>query len=858
MGSGVSRHNQGERAELTALRELHQVKDVIVKNENGDVPGEIVPQRQQRRRTLSIIQTQSLHPNANPGHESQSSAPRRKISYVLERGHTTPFGHLPMPGEGNKSLPNNRIEDSASSSVEARESVQNSTSVPESQTNDHYLLDELSSKAKNQLLLFTTDLNTCGDMSEILHLVDKAFVDLFPNSEAIIHLNPDYAARYQRFLRRHANTVNPDARRLISRLEIGFEESLINLIGLRSLEEIKQKSPVGPSKASDQQYELGEGKKIRRTQSCANDEDDGMYAVGCPIYSGLRKYFPDPGEELPATEREFIDKNIIAVCEISRKGKSSLDSFGKMQTCSEPPNIAEMGSYGEEDATLLAAACVPLGQALERICITSDLTKHLDWSKMLLKMSETLNSNLDATAIIESAIEMLRDVLFSERGSMYLVDDSVNPPNLWTMVTDDSNKDNNVLKELRIPFGKGIAGTVAESEQIIMIEDAYKDSRFNPEVDKRTGLKTTSILCVPAFSSDGRLVAVIQMINKRDTDGGWTASFDNDDIEILKKFSGNVSVALNNAKVTAKNKYNEEIANNLLNNMFPEHITKQVKRRNELLALGAKEERTATAYDLRSAEGSLSSLLNPIVESYDKVFVFFSDIVSFTTLSMTWKPEEVVNLLNDLFTQLDLLSAKHNVYKLETIGDAYVACSNLPFMGEESERHAAENLARFAVDATEFVKRFMTREGRQIAIRAGMHCGPCFGGVVGVRMPRFCLMGDTMNTASRMESTGEAGKVHISEDLKNVLCDKSHSSPAFTEFQFEDLGEMEVKGKGEMQTYFMTAPAPNTKGFEGSLLDEEARFAYLQQNKEKDGDAKNSIPCSTDPSKEEEEVKTKD
>jgi class 3 adenylate cyclase len=141
-------------------------------------------------------------------------------------------------------------------------------------------------------------------------------------------------------------------------------------------------------------------------------------------------------------------------------------------------------------------------------------------------------------------------------------------------------------------------------------------------------------------------------------------------------------------------------------------------------------------------------------------------------------------------------------------------------MREKSARHAAENLARFAVDATEAVKRFTTREGRKIQIRAGMHCGPCFGGVVGVKMPRFCLMGDTMNTASRMESTGSPGKVHISEHFKQAL---EETVPEFekdglTSFLFEDLGSMAVKGKGDMQTYFLEAPPIFRKGFRNSLL----------------------------------------
>ncbi|CAK9021002.1 Guanylate cyclase D [Durusdinium trenchii] len=703
------------------------------------------------------------------------------------------------------------------------------------------IYNELSEDDKVKVLKFSTEINLSVDMNSILEVVDRSFKSFFSDTNVVIHLNPEYAARYYRFLRKHSSQLKSRKRNksLISRLEIGFEQYLVDICSENLSGSMKRR-------VADLSQALP---KFRGSQAGSSVASEGeIISLGSPIFATVNaelnesmedsKLKPMQPEIFPKTSDEDTaakHHEIIAFCELQRIKQSEKGPL----------------PYSTTDGALLAALCIHLGQALERACISSDLAKHLEWSRVMLRMSETLNSKLDAVVLIESAIAMLREALFAERGSMYIMDDSNDPPDLWTMVNGGEQKCE-ALSELRIPVGKGIAGHVAETGEVVIIKDAYKDERFNPSIDKKTGLKTTSILCVPVFDPETHNIsAVIQMINKKDMDGTYTAAFDQDDVDILNTFSSHVSIALNNAKVTAQNQYNEKIANELLNKMFPKHITEKLKAHNQMSALLRDDmESNSRSEPLPStgqseatplttaliAQGSMSVLgtggigaarsasgvpaatksstvlakpprSEPIVEKYDRVFVFFSDIVSFTTLSMTWEPTEVVNLLNDLFTHMDYLSEKHHIYKLETIGDAYVACSNLPFMDQESERHAAENLARFAIDAVKFVDEFVTRNKKKIQIRCGIHCGSCFGGVVGLRMPRFCLMGDTMNTASRMESTGKPGRIHISEAFKQALeCMDGASSTPFTSFPFEDLGVMDVKGKGEMRTYFLDPP----------------------------------------------------
>ncbi|KAF4517652.1 hypothetical protein B566_EDAN002884 [Ephemera danica] len=184
-----------------------------------------------------------------------------------------------------------------------------------------------------------------------------------------------------------------------------------------------------------------------------------------------------------------------------------------------------------------------------------------------------------------------------------------------------------------------------------------------------------------------------------------------------------------------------------------------------------------------------------VAETYDNVTIYFSDIVGFTSLSAQSTPLQVVDLLNDLYTCFDSIIENFDVYKVETIGDAYMVVSGLPM--RNGARHARE-IARMALALLNTVLSFTIRHrpgegsekacgctGEQLKLRIGLHSGPCVAGVVGLKMPRYCLFGDTVNTASRMESNGMP-----------VL-------DTFKTFRLELRGEVEMKGKGKMTTYWL-------------------------------------------------------
>ncbi|XP_056237351.1 atrial natriuretic peptide receptor 1 isoform X1 [Seriola aureovittata] len=249
-------------------------------------------------------------------------------------------------------------------------------------------------------------------------------------------------------------------------------------------------------------------------------------------------------------------------------------------------------------------------------------------------------------------------------------------------------------------------------------------------------------------------------------------------------------------------KQNKESRTNILDNL----LSRMEQYANNLEEL--VEERTQAYHEeKRKAEALLYQILPHSVaeqlkrgetvqaEAFDSVTIYFSDIVGFTAISAESTPMEVVTLLNDLYTCFDAIIDNFDVYKVETIGDAYMVVSGLPV--RNGKLHGRE-IARMALALLDAVRTFKIRHRaeQQLKLRIGIHSGPVCAGVVGLKMPRYCLFGDTVNTSSRMESSGEALKIHVSATTRDVLLE-------FNCFQLELRGEIDVKGKGKMTTYWL-------------------------------------------------------
>ncbi|ELS33826.1 MULTISPECIES: adenylate/guanylate cyclase domain-containing protein [Pseudanabaena] len=179
-----------------------------------------------------------------------------------------------------------------------------------------------------------------------------------------------------------------------------------------------------------------------------------------------------------------------------------------------------------------------------------------------------------------------------------------------------------------------------------------------------------------------------------------------------------------------------------------------------------------------------------IADSFESVTVLFADIVSFTEMSSELSPQDLVDLLNLIFSGFDQLSETYGLEKIKTIGDAYMVAGGIPI---STENHA-EAIASMALDMVDKVAELRNLTGRQLQIRVGIHTGAVIAGVIGTQKFIYDLWGDTVNVASRMESHSEVGKIQVSAATYEILKHK---------FNLVERGAIEIKGKGQMQTYWL-------------------------------------------------------
>ncbi len=180
-----------------------------------------------------------------------------------------------------------------------------------------------------------------------------------------------------------------------------------------------------------------------------------------------------------------------------------------------------------------------------------------------------------------------------------------------------------------------------------------------------------------------------------------------------------------------------------------------------------------------------------IADKYDDASILFADIAGYTKRASDTAPTDLVRFLDGLYTDLDALVDRHGLEKVKTSGDSYMVVSGVP---QERPDHL-EALAALALDMADAVAGLTDARGREVPLRIGIASGPVVAGVVGARKFFYDVWGDAVNVASRMESTDEEGRIQVPNNVYERLRAR---------FVFEDRGEIEVKGKGLMHTWYLT------------------------------------------------------
>uniref|UniRef100_A0A2M4B9V1 Guanylate cyclase n=2 Tax=Anopheles marajoara TaxID=58244 RepID=A0A2M4B9V1_9DIPT len=374
---------------------------------------------------------------------------------------------------------------------------------------------------------------------------------------------------------------------------------------------------------------------------------------------------------------------------------------------------------------------------LRRNCEESDIESYAYWKKLLWTAPELLRDPHYSMSGSQKgdvySFGIIIQEIVSRQGPFYLGTEEKSPKEIIKLVKEGPGL-------LGVPFRPRVDESSYEDVNNIMIKCWSEDPTERPDF--------------------GALKTIIRKINKENESGNILDNL----LQRMEQYANNL----------------EALVDERTRDYFEE------KRKCEELL-----------YQLlpKSVAAQLIMGKSVIAETYDQVTIYFSDIVGFTAISAQSTPMQVVDLLNDLYTCFDSIVENFDVYKVETIGDAYMVVSGLPV--RNGNLHARE-ISRMALRLLAAVHKFSIRHrpNEQLRLRIGLHSGPCVAGVVGLKMPRYCLFGDTVNTASRMESNGEALKIHVSQTTKTLL-------DCFGTFDLTERGLVPMKGKGEMLTYWL-------------------------------------------------------
>ncbi|MCA9657651.1 MAG: GAF domain-containing protein, partial [Myxococcales bacterium] len=329
-----------------------------------------------------------------------------------------------------------------------------------------------------------------------------------------------------------------------------------------------------------------------------------------------------------------------------------------------------------------------------------------------------------------------------------------------------------ILAPITIEVGAGIVGAVAATGAVVRIADTREDPRYI--TDDRARL---SELAIPIFFND-------EVIGVLDTEHSELDFFTDAHEEILTTI----------ASMTAS-RVGRALLDEGLRRANAELEEQVARRTRELVAAVERSDKLLLNTLPQPIARRLKAGEERIAESFDDVTVLFADLVGFTERAAETDAEALVELLGQVFTALDAISDRFGVEKIKTIGDAYMVVAGVP-TPRADHLEAMADTALAIVDAVAEVGASL---GTSLEIRVGMHSGPVVAGIIGTRKFAYDLWGDTVNTASRMESHGLPGRIHVAEPIYLALRDR---------FDFDSRGEVEVKGLGPMRTYFLLGRRP--------------------------------------------------
>ena len=395
-------------------------------------------------------------------------------------------------------------------------------------------------------------------------------------------------------------------------------------------------------------------------------------------------------------------------------------------------------------------------------------------------------ANLDLTTILKSSEAISREIRLRDLlGSLLkIIIENAGAERMVLLINKEDglvaqatciagNEEVEILPEIPLDqyksLSKPVVNYVARTQQPVILDDASANGDFTNDIYFQD-MKTRSVLCAPLVQQ-GKLTGIIYLENNL-TNGAFTK----ERIELLILLSGQMAISIENAllyenleeKVQERTRQlNEEknISESLLRNILPEETAEELKRTGVSKA-----------------------------KDFPQVSVLFTDFKNFTSITENLDAQELVNKINYCYSAFDNIVSKYGVEKIKTIGDSYMCAGGLPV---EKATNPYDTL-RAALDIRDFMleqKRKQIEKGEPFfEIRIGVHTGPIVAGIVGIKKFAYDIWGDTVNMASRMESSCEPGKVNISGTTYELVKDQ---------FNCTYRGKHEAKNKGMVDMYFV-------------------------------------------------------
>lgn len=413
--------------------------------------------------------------------------------------------------------------------------------------------------------------------------------------------------------------------------------------------------------------------------------------------------------------------------------------------------------FVDDDLRILNILANNISIVIENARLFNTSLKKISELNTLSEISRNINSILDLDPLLNVVMQNATEVMKAEVSSVLLLDENEKELIFRIALGEKGEK----VKKIRLKVGEGIAGWVAKTGKPIIVNDVKDEPRFNKRVDRKTGFKTRSILCVPLYSKE-KMIGVIQVINKKDY-----LPFTNGDEELLNTFACHAAIAIENAKLY-ENIREEERKRGIYQRFLSPQIVDEIMNKAKTISLGGRRQ---------------------------NVTILFSDIRGFTEITEAKPPEYIVDLLNEYFAEMIDVIFKYGGTLDKFIGDGLMAVFGAPIYYKD---HAKRGVAA-ALEMQERLKALNMRNRKrgfvELAVGIGVNTGSVIAGNIGSeKRMEYTVVGNGVNIANRLEGIAQGGQILITESTYNEL--------KGLKLDVEKLKQVQVRGKrGAMDIY---------------------------------------------------------